>query len=133
MLKIFSVAALLAVASVTFAQTQPQQPGQATPGVAPSDTPAVTPSQTPAVTPSQTPAVTPSQTPYVNPSATPPAVGGPAPIGGLSKCENMIGLDKDKCLQDQRAGTGSTGTGAGTTAPQNTAPTQNTAPAGSIR
>jgi hypothetical protein len=130
MLKTLSAATLLAVASVSFAQTQPaQQPGQSTPNVAPS--------QTPAVTPSQTPAVTPSQTPYVNPSATPPAASAPAPIGGLSRCENMIGLEKDNCLQAERAGTGSTGTGTGTPAPQNAAPAgsapQNRAPAGSIR
>jgi hypothetical protein len=51
--------------------------------------------------------VTPSQTPT---------------IGGLSKCENLLGTDRDKCLQEERAGTGSTGTGAGTMGPQNTAP-----------
>jgi hypothetical protein len=63
----------------------------------------------------------------------------PAPaVGGLSKCENLLGTDKDKCLQEERGGTastsgraagaggshapGSTGTGAGTMGPQNTAP-----------
>jgi hypothetical protein len=34
----------------------------------------------------------------------------PAAVGGLSKCENMIGTDKDTCLQQERAGTGGTGT-----------------------
>jgi len=73
-----------------------------------------------------------------------PSVGGSgtasssATIGGLSKCENMLGEEKEKCLKDERAGTGSTsgraagaggshapgstGTGAGTMGPQNTAP-----------
>lgn len=122
-----AAAALLIVGSASFAQTT--QPGQTTPSVAPSSTPAVTPSDTPAVTPSDTPAVTPSQTPAIPPS-TPPAPGSPAavlgtpapvvgvgPIGGLSRCENLIGLEKDRCQQEDRAraaGTGSTGTGAGT-------------------
>jgi len=133
MFKLLSIAAALALASAAFAQTP--QPGQTTPNVAPSETPAVTPSQSPSVAPSQTPYVTPSQT---------PVIGGPAPaIGGLGKCENMIGLDKDRCLQDERArvgntggrpagaggshAPGSTGTGAGTMG------SQNTAPAGSVR
>jgi hypothetical protein len=107
MLKTFSTAALLAIAGVAFAQTTPGTPSS-TPSVTPSETPAVTPSQTPAVTPSQTPAVTPSQTPSV--SSTPDPVTPPQAVGGLSKCENMIGADKDTCLQQERAGTGSTGT-----------------------
>jgi hypothetical protein len=118
------LAALLVIAGACFAQSS------GTPSVTPSDTPYITPSETPAVTPSQAPSVTPSSTPII---------GGPAPaIGGLSKCENMIGSEKDKCLQEERAGTGSTGgrpagaggshapgstgTGAGTMGPQNTAP-----------
>ena len=91
MLKIFGTATLLAVAGVAFAQTSPG-----------------TPSSTPSVTPSQTPAVTPSQTPSV--SSTPAPVTAPSAIGGLGKCENMIGAEKDTCLQQERAGTGSTGT-----------------------
>lgn len=73
-----------------------------------------------------------------------PSVGGSgtasssATVGGLSKCENMLGEEKEKCLKDERGGTGSTsgraagaggshapgstGTGAGTMGPQNTAP-----------
>jgi hypothetical protein len=70
-----------------------------------------------------------------------PSVGGTASgsaVGGLSKCENLLGTEKDKCLQDERGRTGSTsgraagaggshapgstGTGAGTMGPQNTAP-----------
>jgi len=109
--------------------------GSSTPSVTPSDTPSVTPSDTPSVTPSATPSVTPSATPSVGASGS--AAGG-ATVGGLSKCENMLGSEKEKCLQDERGGTGSTsgraagaggshapgstGTGAGTMGPQNTAP-----------
>jgi hypothetical protein len=78
---------------------------QQAPAVSPSQSPSVTPSQTPSVTPSQTPSVTPSQTPSVS-STTP--VTPPTAVGGLSKCENMIGTEKDTCLQQERAGTGST-------------------------
>jgi hypothetical protein len=163
MLKILSAATLLAIAAASFAQTT--QPGQTTPSVTPSDTPAVTPSQTPAVTPSQTPpsqqapiVSPPSGAPVVSPPSGAPVVGGPAPtvgrieeraVGGLSKCENMLGFEKEKCLQDeQRAATGATtapgattvpgSTGMGTTTPtvpQTTPPTapQNTAPSGSVR
>lgn len=116
MFKLLSVAASLVLASAAIAQST--QPGQTTPSITPSDTPAVTPSQSPAVTPSQSPSVI--------PPSRPPVVGEGA-VGGLSKCENMIGMEKDKCLQDERAGTGSTGTGAGTRG------AQNTAPAGSVR
>jgi hypothetical protein len=52
---------------------------------------------------------------------------GESAVGGMSKCENMIGIEKDRCLQAERAGTGSTGTGAGTM------DSQPTAPAGSVR
>lgn len=76
------------------------------------------PAQTPAVTPSQVPAITPSQTPSVNPPSA-PVVGGPAPVtGGLSRCANMIGLERDNCLRDERARVGNTGgsaVGAGST------------------
>jgi len=134
--KMLTTAAMITMASASFAQTQP---GQTTPSVAPSETPAVTPSQTPAVTPSQTPSVTPSTgAPIVGGPA--PAVGGieERPVAGLSKCENMLAFEREKCLQDERTGTarssgqpagagtsqapGSTGTGAGTMGPQNTAP-----------
>jgi hypothetical protein len=107
---IVAAAALLAIASVAFGQST----GSSTPSVTPSYTPSVTPSQTPSVTPSQTPSVAPSQTPSVTPSE--------APVGGLSKCENLLGFDKDKCLQQERAGTGGTGTSTGTMGPQKTAP-----------
>ena len=138
MFKLLSTAAALALASAAFAQTT--QPGQTTPSVTPSDTPAVTPSQSPAATPSQTPAATPSESPSVLPYSRPPMLGESA-VGGMSKCENMIGSDKDKCLQEERAAStggraagaggshapGSTGTGAGTMG------SQPTAPAGTIR
>jgi hypothetical protein len=41
----------------------------------------------------------------------------------MSQCQNLIGADRDKCLQDERAATMGSGAGAGTSAP----------PAGSIR
>ena len=86
-------------------------------------TPYVTPSQTPAVTPSQAPAITPSQT----------------SVGGLGKCENMIGAEKDKCLQDERAR--AAGTGASNAAPaapatgmgKDTTDPRYTPPAGTVR
>lgn len=108
MLKAAVAGALLALAGTAFAQSTPSQ------------TPSVTPSQAPSVTPSQTPSVTPSQTPSVTPSQAPSAVGG------LSRCENLIGIERDKCTQAERAGTGSTGTGAGTMGSQNSAPSGTT-------
>ena len=137
MSKLLSTAAALALASAAIAQTA--QPGQTTPSVTPSDTPAVTPSQSPSVTPSQSPIVTPSQSPVVTPSQTPIVTPSQTPIvtpsqspliGGLGKCENMIGLEKDKCLQEGRAA----GAG-GTHAPGSTGTmgSQPTTPAGTIR
>jgi hypothetical protein len=113
-LRSFTVAGLLLLASVAF--TQPQS-GLTPPSVTPSDTPAVTPSQAPAAPPSQTPSVTPSQSPSVPPSQTPSAASPNAsrPVGGMSQCQNLIGADRDKCLQDERAAT-TGGAGAGTTA-----------------
>ncbi len=111
MLKTLTSAALLAIAGVAFAQS--------TPNVTPSATPSVTPSDTPSVTPSQAPTVT--QTPITPPSA----------VGGLGKCENLIGTEKDKCLQEERAGgTGSTAPGSTTSGTSGTS-TQPTAPIGS--
>jgi hypothetical protein len=115
MLKSLTSAALLAFAGAAFAQS--------TPGVTPSDTPSVTPSQTPSVAPSQTPSVTPSQAPVVTQTPITP----PSAVGGLGKCENLIGTDKDKCLQAERAGTGSTAPGSTTSGTS----TQPTAPIGS--
>lgn len=124
MLKLFSATAALVLAGAAIAQST--QPGETTPYV----------------TPSQTPAVTPSQTPAVIPATRPPVIGEGA-VSGLSRCENLIGFDKDKCLQDERNGAsssagrpagaggshapGSTGTGAGTMG------AQETAPAGTVR
>jgi hypothetical protein len=111
MLKPLSVAAMLAIAGTAFAQSTPSTTPSDTPSVTPSQTPAVTPSQTPAVTPSDTPTIAPQGTVVVPPVTTPSPSVGPAPaIGGLSKCENLLGTEKDKCLQDERSGTGSTGT-----------------------
>jgi hypothetical protein len=64
----------------------------------------------------------------VSPSQSPSTISPTAPraIGGMSQCQNLIGADRDRCLQDERAATMG-GAGAGTTAPQNTAP------AGSLR
>jgi hypothetical protein len=96
MLKLPSFIALVFFAGATLAQTT--QPGQTTPSV--------TPSQTPAVTPSQTPAVSPSQTPAVIPQSQPPTAVAP---GGMSQCQNMIGAERDTCLQNEKqpAATGS--------------------------
>lgn len=117
MLRFVLVAASFVVAGTTLAQTQPGE-----------TTPSITPSQTPSVIP-------PSQPPVI--------VGGPAPvIGGVSKCENMIGVEKEKCLREDAAigstggraagaggshAPGGTGTGSGTSGPQRVAP------AGSVR
>jgi hypothetical protein len=139
MSKPLSFLAALVFASTALAQTPP---GQSTPSVTPSQTPSVTPSQTPSVAPSETPAVTPSQAPVIGGPA--PAIVPPATTaGGMSQCQNMIGGDRDKCLQEERAATagsggraagaggshapGSIGTGAGTMG------AQQTAPAGSVR
>jgi hypothetical protein len=87
---------------------------------------------TPSVAPSQTPVVTPSQTPSAVPPGTAPVLGGPpptlgaSPVGGLSPCENMIGAERDKCLQADSAVAG------GTRAPVTTWP-QNTPPTGTVR
>jgi hypothetical protein len=106
-LRSFTLAALLSLASVAFPQPQS---GLTPPSMSPSDTPAVTPSQAPSAMPSQSPSVTPSQTPS---AATPSA---PRPVGGMSQCQNLIGADRDKCLQDERAATtGGAGAGSGAT------------------
>ena len=108
-LRSFTLAGLLSLASVAFPQPQS---GLTPPSMSPSDTPAVTPSQAPSATPSQSP-VTPSQTPS---AATPSA---PRPVGGMSQCQNLIGADRDKCLQDERAATtGGAGAGSGGSAPR---------------
>jgi hypothetical protein len=117
MLKLPSLISLLFFAGAALAQTT--QPGETTPSVTPSQTPAVTPSQTPAVSPSQTPAVIPQSQP---PTTQPPTAIAP---GGMSQCQNMIGAERDKCLQEEKkpAAVGATGTTG----------EQKTAPAGSMR
>ena len=156
MLRIIGAAVLVAFAGASFSQTQPYQttPGAAppTPSAAPADKPAATPSPAPAIAPPQTSAVTPSETPSVTPSTGAPIVGGPAPVRGgieerplvgLSKCENLLAFEKEKCMQEERvaasAGAQPAGTG-GTQYPapagaQNPSPTgtTNPAPTGTIR
>lgn len=107
MLKTLTTVVLLAIAGAAFAQSSPST----TSPTAPTTSPSVTPSQTPAVTPSQTPA-----------PVTPPAA-----VGGLSRCANMIGTERDSCMQQERAGTGSTAPGSTTSGTS----TQPTAPIGS--
>lgn len=121
-LKSAASAMLLALASAAYAQPQS---GLTPPSMKPSDTPAVTPSQSPSVTPSLSPSVTPSQAPSATPSPSSGATAPTAPraVGGMSQCQNLIGADRDKCLQDERAATTGSGAGAGTSAP----------PAGSMR
>jgi hypothetical protein len=79
--KMLTTAAMITMASTSFAQTQP---GQTTPSVTPS-----------------------TGAPIVGGPA--PAVGGieERPVAGLSKCENMLAFEREKCLQDERAGTAS--------------------------
>ena len=79
-----------------------------------------------------TPSVTPSQTPSPVAPGTAPVLGGPpptlgaSPVGGLSRCENLIGAERDKCLQADSAAAGGTAPTPGTTWPQNTPPTTGT-------
>ena len=115
-LKSVASAMLLALASAAYAQSQS---GLTPPSTTPSDTPVVTPSQSPSVTPSQSPSVTPSQTPSATPAPSSGAKAPTAPraVGGMSQCQNLIGADRDKCLQDERAATLGGGAGAGTSAP----------------
>lgn len=115
MLKLFSAAMLLVAAAAAFAQAQPDR---TTPSVAPTQTPAVTPSQTPSVTPS-------TGAPIVG--TTPPApVVEQRQLGGVSRCENMLAFERDKCLQDESSAAGGATRApapAGVTTPQNPAPT----------
>ena len=122
MLKVLSAVTLLAITVTVFAQSTPIITPSETPSVTPSQTPSVTPSQTPSVTPSQTPIVTPSQAPIVAPSQTPSIA-----IGGLSRCENLLGDEKDKCQKEERAGTG------GSAAPHAPYSTMPATPPGSVR
>lgn len=116
MLKILCLSAAALVAGAAVAQTaQPEVPNPSTP---PSDTPRM--------------------------QQFGPVIGAPAPaIVGLSPCENLIGMERDNCLKEERARIGDAGgrsAGAGGThAPGSTGTghgsmgAQNTAPAGSAR
>ena len=143
-LSIATAAALLVMSGASFAQST--QPGSA--GAATSRCDALTGTEkerclreegSAGATTDPAPSAAPSATPSANPAPAPGTIPYPATnVGGLSKCENLIGMDKDKCLQEERGGTastsgraagaggshapGSTGTGAGTMGPQNTAP-----------
>lgn len=105
-LRLVSVTTALAIAGAAFAQsTNP-------PATSPSETPNSVPSTAPSAAPSPAPSAAPSTTPSTaaTPSATPSAAParGETAVGGLSKCENMMGNDRDACFQKERAGTGST-------------------------
>lgn len=91
---------------------------------------AQTPEQTtPSVTPSQTPATTPSPNPAPVPPGVAPVLGGPPPalgattVGGLSRCENMIGAERDTCLQAPSAAAGATSQPPASAWPQTPPPT----------
>ena len=102
MLKPLSAALSFLAAATALAQTQPDQ---------------------------ATPSVPPTQTPSTVTPATPPTLGGPppalgsSPVGGLNPCENLIGAERDKCLQACNAATGGSTQPPGTTWPQTTPPT----------
>ena len=110
MLRTFSAAALLLIAGTAFAQSTP--PGSPTPSVTPSPTPADMSSQTPVITPSA-PAT--STTVPSLPASPPTPQSNPAAVGGLSKCENLLGNERDRCQQQERAGLGGA---TGSTAPR---------------
>src|SRR5262245_54694675 len=122
MLKTFSAAALLAIAGTAFAQTT----------TTPSTAPSTSPGQPPMTTQDPAPVVAPSQTPAVTP---------PSAVGGMGRCQNMIGADRDACMQQERAGTGSTGAGttssgsvSGSTSGSSTQPTAPIgSPSGTVR
>ena len=79
------------------------------------------------------PSVPPTQTPSTVTLGTAPSLGGPPPalgsrpVGGLSPCENMIGAERDNCLQ-----AGNPATGGSTQPPRTTLP-QDTPPTGTVR
>jgi hypothetical protein len=113
--RLLGLIALLAVTGGAAAQSTNA------PATAPSDTPSTAPAAAPSAAPSTAPATAPSNMPSTAPSGTPNATATPstpppsaAPargetaVGGMSKCENMLGNDRDACFQKERAGTGST-------------------------
>jgi hypothetical protein len=74
-----------------------------------------------------------TDTQYGTPSLSTPSMGERA-VGGLSKCENLIGLERDQCLKNERAGAGGTDSrsaGAGSSQAQGKS-TEPTAP-GTVR
>jgi hypothetical protein len=104
MLRITGIAAACLVASAAVAQTA--QPEPANPPTAPSDTPRM--------------------------QQFGPVIGGPAPaIVGLSPCENLIGMERDACLKEERARAGDAG--GRSAAAGGSMGARNTAPAGSTR
>lgn len=109
MLKPLSGALSFLAAVTVLAQTQPDQ-------------------STPSVPPMQTPGVTPPQPPSSVPPGSAPVVGGPPPtlgsrpVGGLNPCENMIGAERDNCLQAGNTAAGASTQPPGTTWPQDPPP-----------
>ena len=123
MLKTLSTAALLALAGAAFAQSTPPH-ASVTPFASPSDH---------AFPNARGDAV-------ANAGVTPPPrsnacvahrLSHPVAVGGLSRCENMIGLDRDSCMQQERAGTGSTAPRSSSGSSTSGTSTQPTAPIGS--
>lgn len=106
MMKILSTATFVVLSACAQAQTQS---GPTTPGATPSQPTAVP--QNPATT------TTAPASGATAPAGDAPVVGGPAPsvggiesrpLGALSQCDNLIGLQKEKCLQAESAARGST-------------------------
>ena len=102
MLKPLSAAALSCLAATALAQIRPDQ---ATPSIPPTPTPSP---------------MTPGTAPTLG---GPPPTLGSRPVGGLNRCENMIGTERDNCLQAGSAAAGGSTQPPGTTWPQDTRPT----------
>ena len=102
MLKPLSAALSFLVAATALAQILPDQ---ATPSTPPNPTPST---------------VTPGTAPTLG--GPPPGLGS-RPVGGLNPCENMIGAERDNCLQAGSAAAGSSTQPPGATWPQDTRPT----------
>jgi hypothetical protein len=112
MLKPLSAALSFLAAATALAQTQADQ--------AP---PSVPPTQTPSTA---TPGTTATRGTAPTLGGPPPALGS-RPVGGLNPCENMIGAERDNCLQ-----AGNPATGGSTQPPRTTLP-QDTPPTGTVR
>jgi len=105
--RLLGLIALLAVTGGAAAQSTNA------PATAPSDTPNTAPAPAPSTAPSNAPSTGTPSTPNATATpSTPPPSAAPArsetAVGGMSKCENMLGNDRDACFQKERAGTGST-------------------------